>query len=394
MPIANQLTISSAQQKIMEIKNNTLKSVEFRGSLKEDTIQNLFAALKISTSLRRLAFFECNLTNHDICQLCSALSDNNVLLVLEIHRNYIGREAIVAIATLISNRKCNIKELCIEDITSGTDTDFPEMLIFSAAIRNSQITSLSLINVGLTDADLTFLALELGIKRLSTLILDENIALTSQSIIFLLSSLLESCQFMQHLSLNGSNIDLVAEAALGSFLQKASNLKTLSIANCFLSTDLIVFAQFLRNHPMLKELILDGNNLGDSTVKSIVGIINTNRHIISISLRDNKISDVGARELADVLEQREDDLSLDLALNSITEQGRRLLIDASNVFDLGVWVSDYGSSDDEPNDEIYSDNGELDAASSVQGEQASVSDDNAESEKDGSHVSKLSKLRP
>ncbi|XP_072892333.1 NACHT, LRR and PYD domains-containing protein 3-like isoform X2 [Hemitrygon akajei] len=289
----------------------------------------------------KLSLIKVGLTDSGAEDLASDLSTNPSLTELDLSHNKLGDSGVKLVSAALRNPEYKIQKLGLSDVgltDSGAEdlasalSTIPSLTeldlsvnklgdsgvkLVSAALRNPEckIQKLGLRGVGLTDSGAKDLASALStIPSLTDLYLSDN-------------------------KLGDSGVKLVS-VALRNPECKIQKLWLRCIGFTHSGVEDLVSA--LSTNPLLTELNLSGNELGDSGVKLVSEALrNPEYKIQKLVLNRVGLSDSGAEDLVSALSTNLSLMELNLGYNSLTDRSvpvlRHLILTLPSLERIGLW---------------------------------------------------------
>ncbi|XP_050959753.1 uncharacterized protein LOC127161151 [Labeo rohita] len=317
----------SALAFVLLTSEEELEEFELQKFKKSD--ECLIRLSSVIKTTKRALLNDCNLTERSCLALAAVLGSDSNLKELNMNNNNLQDSGVKLLCTGLENVKCELEILRLSDC-SITEESYKAL---ASALRSNPSHLIELDLIGNDPG-------ESGVKELNDLLQDPNCQV--KTLRFLGPAADEACQFvtgivgknpllLRELNLNGRELGDTRVNQIAALLQdKHCKLKALQLCNCGLTEEsCLALATVLRSNPSLKELDMSNNNLQDSGVKKLQnGLENTNCKLEKFRLSKCSITEEGYNALASALRSNPSHLiELDLTGNDPGQSGVKELSD-------------------------------------------------------------------
>lgn len=269
------------------VKNlDKINSLDLSGcTIESDLLKQLLTALSTNESVKEISLKEIVIPDDALEQIFS-MADKKIT-ISEHHIDDTGKEKIIGLIKNNSTKNLVASGYKIDSCIKTTKTR-------NERLANSQATELDLSDLSLDERDMPFLADYLQTNtQLKTLKLNKNAlnaaALSSIAQIIKDHPALEQLEIGNNPLTNASIPHLVE-------ITKNPHLKFLSLSNAQL-TDISAFTLALEENTTLSILELSGNAFGNAGAVALSNMLENNKKIARIKLRNNDISDAAVSRI-------------------------------------------------------------------------------------------------
>ena len=328
----------------LEMNYTSLESLILRHCQIIDNTANTLSTYFVSSHcLKHLCITNCNISNHSVLQkILQPLKKYSNLKILNLNNNHITGQVAVDLADVIKNNK-ELEKLYL----SGNDLKLDATVILQALKEKFNLKVLQLNDNGMTEKVAEDLANVIkNNKGLEELYLSNNSLKSAAAVI--LKALKEN-SVLRKLSFSGNLMTQEVAEDLVDVINNNRNIEHLFIRNNKLGPSVVAILQALKVNCNIKFLNLSGNNMTKQVVVELAQVIKNYSNLEDLYLSDNNLQSA-ASVVLQALKEISSLRLLHLNNNSMTQDIVEDLADVirnnSNLMYLSLRNNKLGAADD------------------------------------------------